>query len=162
MTPRAIILHTIGVRGDTTIAAVRRYHMTPESKGGPPGGPWRDVGYHALVRKDGTVEYGRLFSTTGSHTGGANDTWGIAVAGDGDSEPWTGRQWLAVLALVDRLRHRVPGVVLPVYGHREAPAALGAKPTSKTCPGRLVDMDEVRAALAAYHASVVAGRGRSG
>jgi len=26
----------------------------------------------------------------------------------------------------------------------------------------LVDMDEVRAALAAYHASVVAGRGRSG
>lgn len=150
MTPRAIIIHTIGVRGDSSIAAVRRYHVDQLG--------WRDVGYHFLVRKDGRVEPGRPLGQAGAHTSGANDTWGVAVAGDGDSEAWTGRQWLSVLALVDRLRHAVPGTVLPVYGHREAPAALNAAPTAKTCPGRLVDLDEVRAALAAYRATVVAGR----
>ncbi len=148
MTPRAIVLHTVGVRGDTTAAAVRAYHMAPP----PAGRGWRDIGYHFVVRKDGTVEPGRPLDQLGAHTAGANDTWGVCVAGDGDSEPWTQAQWRAVLALVARLRSLAGPRPLPVLGHREAagrPGAprrlAGATPTSKTCPGRLVDLDEVRA-----------------
>ncbi len=140
MTPRAIVLHTVGVPGDTTVAAVRAYHV--QHRG------WRDCGYHFLVRKDGTVEPGRPLDQVGAHTAGANDSWGVAVAGDGDSEPWTQAQWRGVLALVARLSARAGPRHLPVLGHREAPARLaGAKPTTKTCPGRLVDLDEVRSEL---------------
>lgn len=140
MTPRAIVIHTVGVPGDTTVAAIRKYHV--EHNG------WRDVGYHYLVRKDGRVEAGRPLSQLGAHTQGANDTIGVCVAGDGDSEHWTGRQWLAVVDLVRALRSQFRSLApLPVYGHREAPAALGAAPTTKTCPGRLVDMNDVRAAV---------------
>lgn len=135
---RAIVLHTVGVRGDTTVAAIDRYHR---SLG------WRGCGYHYVVRKDGTVEPGRALGELGAHTAGANDSWGVCVAGDGDSEPWTQAQWRAVLALVAELRRRAGPRPLPVVGHREAPARLGAALTSKTCPGRLVDLDEVRAEL---------------
>ena len=129
--------------------------MTPEADGGPPGGPWRDIGYHFVVRKDGTVEPGRPLAESGAHTAGANDTWGVCVAGDGDSEPWTQAQWRAVLRLMSELRAKAGPRPLPVLGHREAagrPGAprrlAGATPTTKTCPGRLVDLDEVRAELA--------------
>jgi N-acetylmuramoyl-L-alanine amidase len=146
MTPRAIILHTVGVRGDTTAAAVLAYHL---SLG------WRDNGYHFVVRKDGTIEPGRPLDQLGAHTAGANDTWGVCVAGDGDSEPWTQAQWRAVLRLVGELQAKAGPRPLPVLGHREAagrPGAprrlAGATPTTKTCPGRLVDLDEVRAEVA--------------
>jgi hypothetical protein len=69
MTPRGIVLHTVGVAGDTTIAAIRKYHV--EHNG------WRDVGYHRLVRKSGLVEVGRPLSAAGAHLQGANDTLGI-------------------------------------------------------------------------------------
>lgn len=143
MTPRALVLHTVGVRGDTSMAAIRKYHMTPEAEGGPVGGPWRDAGYHYGVGRDGRLELGRPTTQAGAHTQGANDTIGVVVYGDGDVEPWTYRQWETVLALTDRYP------LLPVLGHREAPARLaGAAPTTKTCPGRLVDLAEVRAEVA--------------
>jgi N-acetylmuramoyl-L-alanine amidase len=157
MTPRAIVLHTVGVRGDTTADAIREYHTKTHG--------WRDIGYHFVVRKDGTVEPGRPLDQTGAHTAGANDTWGVCVAGDGDSEPWTQAQWRAVLALVAELRRRAGPRPLPVLGHREAagrPGAprrlAGATPTTKTCPGRLVDLDEVRAEVARHADAVAAVR----
>lgn len=145
VTPRAIVLHTVGVRGDTAIDAIRRYHVDVLG--------WRDVGYHYLVRRDGTLQSGRAPDELGAHTSGANDTIGLCVAGDGDSEPWTQAQWRTVLAVCDRPAYRG----LPVLGHREAPARLaGARPTDKTCPGRLVDLGEVRAEVARFRR---AGRG---
>ena len=135
MKPRAVVLHTVGVPGDTTAAAIRKYHV--EHNG------WKDIGYHFLVRKDGTVETGRPRDQAGAHTQGANDTLGVCVAGDGDREPWTSAQTTAVLALIRGLGFGPD----QVCGHREAPARLGAAPTSKTCPGRLVDLDALRATL---------------
>lgn len=140
MTPRGIVIHTVGVAGDTTVAAIRKYHV--EHNG------WRDVGYHRFVRKSGLIEVGRPLFTTGAHLQGANDTLGICVAGDGDREPWTTEQTKAVLDLcVEWCRHFGWGADV-VIGHREGPGRFGAAPTTKTCPGRLVDMDQIRALVA--------------
>lgn len=145
MTPRGIGIHTVGVRGDTTIAAIRKYHMTPQSQGGPPGGPWLDVGYHRFVRKGGLVEVGRPLFMSGAHIEGANDLLGICVAGDGDREPWTTEQTFSVIDLCVAWCKHFKWDASHVVGHREAPAHFGAKPTTKTCPGLLVDMNAVRA-----------------
>ena len=143
MTPRAIVIHTVGVAGDTSAAAIRRFHMAPP----PKGNGWLDIGYHFVVRKDGRVEQGRPVTRAGAHTEGANDTIGICVTGNGDTEAWTSPQWAAVVLLCERLCREHGWTAEQVCGHREAPARLGAKPTHKTCPGRLVDMDRVRGTL---------------
>jgi hypothetical protein len=139
---RGIVVHTVGVRGDATAAAIRRYHV--EHNG------WRDIGYHFVVRKDGTVEPGRPLTQLGAHTEGANDTIGICVTGDGDSEAWTPEQAMSFSTLAaDQLR--ALGLdASAICGHREAPARFGAKPTHKTCPGLRIDLDYVRANVAAY------------
>ena len=140
MTPRGIVIHTVGVRGDTTVAAIRKYHV--EHNG------WRDVGYHRFVRKGGLVEVGRALFTPGAHLEGANDTLGICVAGHGDVEPWTTEQTKSVIDLCVEWCAHFGWDSSHVVGHREGPARFGAKPTTKTCPGLLVDMDQVRALVA--------------
>ncbi len=137
---RGIILHTVGVKGDTTAAAIRKYHV--EHNG------WRDIGYHFVVRKNGTVETGRPLAQSGAHAQGANDTIGICVTGDGDREPWTPAQWTAVVVLC--AQHCWANKWDPmkkVGGHREVVRMFGGAPTTKTCPGKLVDMSAVRAAV---------------
>lgn len=140
---RGIVLHTVGVAGDTSAAAIRRFHMAapPEGRG------WADIGYHFVVRKDGRVEQGRPVMRAGAHTEGANDTLGVVVTGDGDTEAWTSAQWSAVVLLCERLCGEHGWTAENVHGHREAQVRLNAKPTHKTCPGRLVNMDLVRSAL---------------
>jgi N-acetyl-anhydromuramyl-L-alanine amidase AmpD len=155
---RGIVLHTVGVRGDSSMAAIRRYHV--EHNG------WKDAGYHFGVKKDGTIEQGRPLSMLGAHAQGANDTVGLCVYGDGDSEAWTPAQRAAVLMFCGQLCHEHGWDPLKaVAGHREAQRMFGGAPTTKTCPGKLVDMSAVRdgvtAALAAIqaHAASVAGAG---
>jgi N-acetylmuramoyl-L-alanine amidase len=59
---------------DVSIDEVRRWHVKERG--------WRDVGYHFLIRLDGTVEEGRPIEMTGAHTRGHNwDSIGIAYAG---------------------------------------------------------------------------------
>jgi len=140
MRPRGIVLHTVAVRGEATVEAVRDYHVRVNG--------WRDIGYHWLVQRDGDVFQGRAEAEAGAHTSGANDTVGVVFAGDGDSQPWTQAQWRTGLRLLAEVCRRYGFSAEDVCGHREAPARLRAAPTAKTCPGRLVDLDEVRAELA--------------
>ena len=115
MTPRGIVLHTVGVKGDTTAAAIRKYHV--EHNG------WQDIGYHRVIRKDGTVEQGRSLLHAGAHTEGANDTWGICVTGDGDIEAWTPAQRAAVIKLCVEWCRAKGWDSEKICGHREAPAS---------------------------------------
>ncbi len=146
---RGIVLHTVGVRGDTTMAAIRAYHTTPDDPKTKvvEGNGWADNGYHFGVRKDGRVETGRPLTRAGSHLQGANDTIGIVVTGAGDHEPWTTAQWESVASVCAELCVAHGWTAEQVRGHREGPAYFGAKPTAKTCPGLLVDMDLVRSAV---------------
>lgn len=141
MTPRGVVLHTVGVAGESTAESIRDYHVRVNG--------WADIGYHFLVHRDGSVSPGRAVTKAGAHTSGANDTIGVCCTGDGDRQPWTFRQWLAVLDLLVELCVEYGWSADQVCGHREAPGRLRAAPTTKTCPGRLVDLDEVRAELAA-------------
>lgn len=136
---RGIVIHTAGVAGDPSAASMRKYHR--EVNG------WRDIGYHYVIRKGGRLEMGR--TGLGAHTNGANDTFGICISGDGDSEPWTLAQRERAISLCRELCSTYEWSAERICGHREAPAGLGAKPTGKTCPGGLVDMNEFRAAVAA-------------
>lgn len=137
MQPRGVVLHTAGVRGDASAASIRKYHV--EHNG------WLDIGYHYVVRKSGQVETGRPLTQTGAHTEGANDTIGICVVGDGDHEPWLSVQTQAALDLCVHLCEEYGWTEHQIAGHREAEHMFGAKPTHKTCPGTLVDMDQIRA-----------------
>lgn len=140
MTPRGILIHTAGVAGDPSAAAMRKYHV--EHNG------WRDIGYHRVVRKSGLVEVGRPLWQAGAHAEGANNTLGICVSGDGDREPWTTEQTASTIDLcVAWCLHFKWGVDV-VGGHREAQRMFGGAPTTKTCPGLLVDMDQIRALVA--------------
>lgn len=139
--PRGIVLHTVGVAGESTVESIRDYHVRVNG--------WADIGYHFLVHRDGSVSTGRALTKAGAHTQGANDTVGVCVTGNGDVQPWTFRQWQSVLGLLVDTCQEYGFSADQVCGHREAPARLRAAPTAKMCPGRLVDLDEVRAELAA-------------
>jgi len=72
-TNRIILHHTLTKR-DCSIEEVREWH---KQRG------FDDVGYHFLIRKDGTVEEGRDLDLIGAHAKGRNaDSIGIALAGD--------------------------------------------------------------------------------
>lgn len=131
-----------GVDYDTTAAQIRQWH---KAKG------WADIGYHFVIRKDGTVETGRPEGVAGAHTRGLNhQSLGICFSGHGDIVPLTDAQMQAGVELTVRLlrKHHLP--YTRVIGHREVNrlVALGLLSAdyrvSKTCPGTKVDMRAVR------------------
>lgn len=147
-----IVVHTVGSRGDTTMAAIRRYHMTPESQGGPPGGPWEAEGYHRGIRKGGELEEGRSVRFQGAHVAGLNDrSLGVCVYGHGDVEEHTPAQRIMLLRTCHDWMKEYMVPVENVIGHHEAYDLPGVPNTGKTCPGLLVDMDEIRAQLSVPH-----------
>lgn len=107
---------------DVSIDEVRRWHV--EERG------WRDVGYHFLVRLDGTVEEGRPIEMTGAHTRSHNwDSIGIAYAGGMSkdmTEPKDTRTDAQKDALVDLICQLHDCYGGTVYGHRDF--------SEKACP----------------------------
>jgi N-acetyl-anhydromuramyl-L-alanine amidase AmpD len=119
-----------------SIETIRQFHKLHNG--------WHDIGYHYVIEGDGRVMPGRSEDTVGAHVGGFNDhSIGICVAGHGDFEPFRPLQLAALIRLLAHLceQHRLSGI--RVMGHREA-SQHGAPPTAKTCPGLLIDMDEIR------------------
>lgn len=136
---RGLAIHQTGGSNTETVESIRRYHMTPESQGGPPGGPWSDIGYHLVCYRDGTVHDGRPIERVGSHVKGANaDTIGICCVGKGDAFPigtsgyMTQPQWGSLLDLCEALCRRFNLRYWQVKGHREYPSGAAQ---GKTCPG---------------------------
>ena len=108
---------------DIGVAEIRRWHR---EKG------WRDIGYQAVIRRDGTIEMGRGMDSIGAHVRGYNHAsvgiclvGGLSVTGEPENN-FTPAQMQSLRILVDGLRQRYPGVV--VQGHRDFPNV------SKACP----------------------------
>lgn len=84
---------------------------------------WNGIGYHYVVRRNGTIEVGRPESVQGAHVSGHNeDTIGIVYAGGkgNDGKPEDNRtyeQRSGLLLLVNDLKRRYPGV--NVVGHHD-------------------------------------------
>ncbi len=108
------------------VAEIRRWHV--QDRG------WSDIGYHDLIDRDGTVEYGRPLERVGSHVKGRNTgTIGICLIGghgsaatDNFADHFTPAQDKALQALLSSLMRKYP-TIRRVSGHNEFAA--------KACPG---------------------------
>jgi len=118
---KKIIVHCTATPGDVSIETVREWHVNERG--------WRDVGYHFLIRTDGTVEEGRPIEQSGAHTKGHNwDSIGVAYAGGtGKNGEWldtrTDEQRDALVDLLCQLKDNYGGTI---YGHRDF--------SEKACP----------------------------
>ncbi|MBO8158483.1 peptidoglycan recognition family protein [Thermosyntropha sp.] len=126
-TTRRVIIHHTATNGDVPAETVHNWHLSRE---------WSGIGYHYLVRQDGTIERGRPENTIGAHAGSeANkDSIGIAVAGNFEIEKPDERQIEALVALIKNIIKRYGN--LEILGHRDI------MPT--VCPGKLFPLEEVR------------------
>jgi len=87
---------------------------------------WKDVGYHYVIRRDGTVETGRDLTEVGAHVANHNaDSIGICVVGGKGGFNFTWSQLQALKAIVDYLRKMFPEAELG--GHCDYDSR-------KTCP----------------------------
>lgn len=68
---------------------------------------WSGIGYHFLVRKDGTIYQGRPEDTIGAHAKGANhDSIGICAEGDFMKEEMNPLQLNALIDLVSYIKNK--------------------------------------------------------
>jgi len=85
---------------------------------------WHGIGYHHVVRRDGTIEAGRPEEKVGAHVGGHNThNLGICMVGglDDNGNPednFTAEQYDALKYLVGYLRYKYP-TIADVKGHRD-------------------------------------------
>lgn len=116
---------------DFGAADIRRWHL---ERG------WRDIGYHYVIRLDGTVEKGRPDDMPGAHEPRINRN-AIAICLIGGSPPansaaykkglgentYTPEQWDALKTLVSTLKQKHPAA--EVLGHRDVPSVRKACPS---------------------------------
>ena len=112
---------------DYTVDQIRQWHTTPK----PNGNGWKDIGYHFVIYRDGSVHPGRPIEQIGAHTSGYNaNSIGICYIGgcakDGKTpkDTRTHEQKAALVKLVVELRRRFPNA--SVHGHNEF--------ANKACP----------------------------
>lgn len=102
---------------DIGVKEIRQWH---KARG------WSDVGYHFVVRRDGTVEIGREVEVIGAHAYRNNtDTLGICLVGGKPGFNFTFSQLVATRDLIETLREQFGP--LTVIGHRDVDAG-------KLCP----------------------------
>lgn len=88
---------------------------------------WSGIGYHYVIRRDGTLETGREESVVGAHAQGHNaKSIGICMVGGVEktakgklitNNNFTPTQWTTLLSLVKKLQLRYPNAKLT--GHRD-------------------------------------------
>ena len=119
-TTKAVIHHTAGSKEsdrDLTVKEIDRYH---KARG------WDGIGYHYLIRKDGTICDGRPLWKHGAHAKGRNHYIGIALTG---YDIFTKEQTDSLVTLLNRL------------GVKEI------EPHHEKCPGKGLDLNDIRSRL---------------
>lgn len=127
-----IIVHCTATRADwwksrstsQKVKEIRRWHV--EDRG------WRDIGYHYLIDRDGTIAKGRPLEQTGAHVAGHNTgTIGISLFGghggtenDAFLDNFTPEQERALRTLISDLQNKYG--ITKVTGHNQYAA--------KACP----------------------------
>lgn len=92
------------------------------------------IGYHFVIRRDGTLEKGRSVEEVGAHAVGHNaDSIGICMAGGLDKpggnpqDNYTQDQWATLKTLLYQLRCQFPKT--DICGHRDLPKVAKACPS---------------------------------
>ena len=134
MTPRKstkhIVIHCSATRPsqDVGVTEIRRWH---KNQG------WKDIGYHFVIKRDGTVQRGRAENLVGAHAlpqiwnqtsvaicmvgGVKQDNFQIA------ENNFTKPQWASLKKLIGELSKKYPGT--KVLGHRDIPRVAKACPS---------------------------------
>lgn len=106
---------------------------------------WAGIGYHKVIRADGSIEDGRPVTKVGSHCKGLNNcSLGVVLTGRFNKQKPTPAQ---IATLVQQLRFwksKYPGAV--VIGHRDA-RKITSKATATECPGELFPWAELLSKL---------------
>jgi N-acetylmuramoyl-L-alanine amidase len=108
------------------VREIRRWHVSDRG--------WKDIGYHYLIDRNGTVATGRPVEQVGAHVQGHNTgTIGVClIGGHGSSETdrfdqhFTAAQDKSLRTLLADLKRKFPGVS-KITGHNQYAA--------KACPG---------------------------
>lgn len=119
-----VIIHCSATPPSMDVGAetIRKWHVN--------GNGWSDIGYHFVIRLDGTIEKGRDIDVTGAHCKGNNtSSIGVCYAGglDSDKQPKdtrTPEQKQSLRKLTSSLSVLFPGITF--HGHNEF--------SSKACP----------------------------
>lgn len=80
MTPKYLTIHCSATpaTADWGVKEIRRIHVGQNG--------WSDVGYHLIIKRDGTVENGRPMTRMGAHVKGHNrDNIGVCLIGGVDA-----------------------------------------------------------------------------
>ena len=112
-----------------TVADIDRAHRA---------GGWVMVGYHYVIRRDGTLDRGRPDDMVGAHEPRVNRrSLGIClVGGVAQADGWTPEcnftpeQFATLRALLEELQERHPGA--QILGHRDIPGVRKACPCFDT------------------------------
>ena len=84
---------------------------------------WSGIGYHAVIRRDGEIEFGRHFDEVGAHVKGQNyRSVGVCMVGgvdtQGDAEDnFTEEQYESLVAILVTLERAYP--FAEILGHRD-------------------------------------------
>lgn len=123
-----IILHHAD-SSECSAADIHRWHL---NKG------WAGIGYHFLVRKNGTIERGRPEKAVGAHTSGYNTgSIGICFEGDYMYEVMPSKQLEAGKQLIGWLKGRYP--ITSVKVHKDF--------NSTECPGTKFPVKELTGSI---------------
>lgn len=95
---------------------------------------WACIGYHYVIKRDGTLEVGRKESQVGAHVADWNSvSLGICLIGGIDADDptkaednYTDAQWVTLKKLLKELKVRYPKA--KIQGHRDFPKV------AKACP----------------------------
>lgn len=124
---RIVVHHSAS--GDVSAATVHQWHLA---------NGWAGMGYHYLIRANGTIERGRPENVRGAHAPEANaDSLGICLAGNFELHRPTVMQMDALEWLAKDIWKRLGRV--PVVGHKDVGATA--------CPGKLFPWTELERRL---------------
>lgn len=122
-TTRIILHHAAAESCDA--ATIHQWHL---NKG------WSGIGYHFVVRKNGSIERGRPEDTVGAHALNNNsDSIGICFEGNFETETMPETQKAAGKELVAYLKQKYG--ISTVQKHKDV--------TSTTCPGKNFPFDKI-------------------
>ena len=114
-----LVIHCSDTPAGRDISAqdIRQWHVE--------GNGWRDIGYHYVIRVDGTLEKGRPDNEPGAHARGHNhNSIGICLVGGTDGATFTTAQWRTLEGVVRTLLCQHQGS--RVIGHNQV--------SEKQCP----------------------------
>lgn len=108
---------------DVGVREIRSWHTLPP----PKGNGWADIGYHYVIRRDGTVEPGRPLAKAGAHAAGYNaNSIGVCLVGGVDTggkggravNNFTAAQFKSLKRLLVQLQKDFPDAKR-ILGHRD-------------------------------------------